>query len=123
MKDQQNNINETDIPLSSNQSSSKSPLRSPTVNNRKSLNNNPPVVTYRYLQNDNRAVKRRTGFSSLEHMLVYAIILCNDDFDKLTATTTVLTWLEEWLFFMNISGDDRYDIRILRHYTKQARNS
>ena len=105
------------------QSSSKSALPSPTVNNRKSPNNNPPTVTYHDLQKNKREVNRRTGFSSLEHMLTYSMILCNGDFDILTATTTALTWLEEWLFFMNISGDDRYDIRILRHYTKQARNS
>ncbi len=58
-----------------------------------------PVVTFDELSNDNEEVKRRTGFTSFEHLLSYIVILCNGDLDKMAEKITSLTWLEEWFFF------------------------
>ena len=48
-------------------------------------------------QND-KEVKRRTGFQSLNHMLAFMVIVCNGDHDMMIYKSTKLTWLEEWFF-------------------------
>mmetsp|Transcript_31596 Transcript_31596/g.76333 ORF Transcript_31596/g.76333 Transcript_31596/m.76333 type:complete len:492 (-) Transcript_31596:28-1503(-) len=44
-------------------------------------------------------VKRRTGFRDLPNLLSYAMVVCGGDLECLFATSSKLTWLEEWLFF------------------------
>mmetsp|Transcript_31594 Transcript_31594/g.76326 ORF Transcript_31594/g.76326 Transcript_31594/m.76326 type:complete len:349 (-) Transcript_31594:129-1175(-) len=44
-------------------------------------------------------VKRRTGFQDLPNLLSYAMVVCDGDLERLFATSSKLTWLEEWLFF------------------------
>ena len=47
-----------------------------------------------------KEVERRTGFKSRDMMLAFIILVCNGDHDVMTTTNTELTWLEEWLLFL-----------------------
>ena len=47
-----------------------------------------------------KEVERRTGFKSRDMMLAFIILVCNGDHDVMTTTKTELTWLEEWLLFL-----------------------
>ncbi|CAJ1960612.1 unnamed protein product [Cylindrotheca closterium] len=44
-------------------------------------------------------VKRRTGFYNLPKLLAYAMVVCDGSLDCLFATSSKLTWVEEWLFY------------------------
>ena len=57
------------------------------------------VITYDEMDKDDSEIKRRTGFTSLKHLLAYVITICNGDHDTMIEKTTTLTWLEEWIFF------------------------
>ena len=64
--------------------------------------NNPlplPVVFVDEMECNAAEVKRRTGFSSLEHLLSYIIVLCDGDFHKMREKHSTLTWFEEWFFY------------------------
>ena len=50
-----------------------------------------------------KEVHRRTGFCDLKRLLSYVAVICNGDLKSLTTTTTALTWLEEWVFYMEIT--------------------
>ena len=43
-------------------------------------------------------MKHRTGFPDFLHLLSFAIIVCDGNLDVLYATSTKMTWLEEWVF-------------------------
>ena len=58
-----------------------------------------PVFTYAEMANNDKEVKRRTGFRSLDHLLAYTMIVCNGDHKKMTYKRTSLTWLEEWFLY------------------------
>jgi hypothetical protein len=49
-----------------------------------------------------REVHRRTGFRDLGSLLSYAAVLCGGDLVQLTRTDSVMTWLEEWVFFFEM---------------------
>jgi hypothetical protein len=44
-----------------------------------------------------KEVKRRTGFHDLKMLLSFVSVACGGDFDSITKTTSILTWLEEWI--------------------------
>jgi len=48
-------------------------------------------------------VHRLTGFADIIQMLSFAIILCEGDINLLTATTSALTWLEEWVLYFEFA--------------------
>jgi len=48
-------------------------------------------------------VHRLTGFADIVQMLSFAIILCEGDINLLTATTSALTWLEEWVLYFEFA--------------------
>ena len=60
--------------------------------------NNQPQITLEDLTHEE--VERRTGFKSRDMMLAFIILVCNGDHDVMTTTKTELTWLEEWLLFL-----------------------
>lgn len=45
---------------------------------------------------DDDEVKRRTGYISLDTMLIYIFIVCNGDVNVILSRSTSLTWFEEW---------------------------
>ena len=57
------------------------------------------VISYEEMEKDDSDIKRRTGFTSLSHLLAYVITVYNGDHDLMIRKTTTLTWLEEWMFF------------------------
>ena len=44
-------------------------------------------------------VKQRTGFGGPIDMMVYTIIICNGDMEKVSQRSTSMTWFEEWLMY------------------------
>jgi hypothetical protein len=42
-------------------------------------------------------VQLRTGFRDLNLMLVFALVVCRGDIEKMTRTNSRLTWIEEWV--------------------------
>jgi len=50
-----------------------------------------------------KEVHRRTAFCDLKRLLSYVAVICNGDLKSLTTTTTALTWLEEWVLYMEIT--------------------
>jgi hypothetical protein len=50
-----------------------------------------------------KEVHRRTGFCNLEQMLSYVMVLCDGDLNKVFSTTSTLTWLEEWVFYFELT--------------------
>jgi len=47
-----------------------------------------------------KEVKRRTGFDDISLMLSFIVIICGGDMNVLTKTCSKLTWLEEWLLYL-----------------------
>ena len=43
-------------------------------------------------------VKRRTGFQTMNHLLLYVFAACNGVHKRMVARDTILTWFEEWFF-------------------------
>ena len=85
--------------------SNKNYLSTPTKNRkkRKRLNAHPysnekPTLTFSDLTK--KEVKRRTGFDDVSLMLSYVIIVCGGDMDLLTKTFSKLTWIEEWVLYL-----------------------
>ena len=56
----------------------------------------PPCIT---MLTSDREVKRRTGYSSMKHMLAAIIIFTNGDAERMRKWSTPLTWLEEWFLY------------------------
>ncbi len=46
-----------------------------------------------------KEIKRRTGFKSEIDMFKFIGVICNGDIEKMTQTTSNLTWYEEWMLF------------------------
>ena len=46
-----------------------------------------------------KEVKQLTGFDDLKMMLSFASIVCSGDLTKMTRRNSMLTWLEEWVFY------------------------
>ena len=44
-----------------------------------------------------KEVKRRTGFHDLKMLLSFVAVVCGGDTTIMTSTTSILTWLEEWI--------------------------
>jgi hypothetical protein len=69
--------------------------------------------------NDTR-VHIHTGFPSLLSLLGFIAVVCNGDIDTTTKTTSSLTWLEEWYFYLEfvygrsitryVDACDKYDL-------------
>ena len=57
---------------------------------------NPPTVTPIL---DDAEVKRRTGFPTQQHLLLYIFIICNGDINIMTENRTVLTWYKTWFMY------------------------
>lgn len=52
-----------------------------------------------------KEVKRRTNFNDLKHLLSFVSATCGGDLSLITRTSSILTWLEEWiLYFELVSG-------------------
>ena len=47
-------------------------------------------------------VHLRTGFPSLVFLLFYISVVCDGNVKAMIATTTSLTWFEEWFFFLEM---------------------
>jgi len=77
-----------------------SPVRKKTKATNEALRTE-PVIQVRELVP--REVRRRTGFRDLSDLLSYAAILCGGDIDLLTSTVSRLTWIEEWIFYFEMS--------------------
>jgi len=73
-----------------NHQKSKNPKSSP-------LNNTTPRVT---LDISNGAVHSRTGFFSVFSMLAFILMVCNGDVDLVMKKDPLLTWLEEWVLYL-----------------------
>ena len=59
-------------------------------------------VTVRSLDMSNAEVKRRTGFCDKGEMYAYICVICNGDMDKIAETVTSLTWIKEWLLYLEM---------------------
>lgn len=46
-----------------------------------------------------KEVKRRTGFHDLKLLLGFVSVVCGGDMTVMTSTTSILTWLEEWVLY------------------------
>ena len=62
------------------------------VSNAKTVSYEPSVKT----RTSDSEIKRRTGFTSDNHILSYVALLFNDDLDLMLKLETRLTWHEEW---------------------------
>ena len=62
------------------------------------INRNPAVM----LGMSDREVKRRTGLRSETALLTFALIAYNGDIDKLSTSSSKLTWCEEWFLYFKI---------------------
>ena len=49
-------------------------------------------------------IKRRTGFLSEKHMLLYSALLCNENLEEMLKYNSKLTWYEEWFMFSKYFG-------------------
>ena len=47
-----------------------------------------------------REVKRRTGYSDISSMLSFVIVVCGGSMNEITKTGSKLTWLEEWMLYL-----------------------
>mmetsp|Transcript_31595 Transcript_31595/g.76330 ORF Transcript_31595/g.76330 Transcript_31595/m.76330 type:complete len:534 (-) Transcript_31595:28-1629(-) len=47
-------------------------------------------------------VKRRTGIQDLSKLLSYVMVVCGGSLEELFATSSKMTWLEEWLFYLEL---------------------
>jgi hypothetical protein len=47
-----------------------------------------------------KEVHERTGFCDLKWLLSYVAIMCDGDFEEMITTTTTMTSIEEWVFFL-----------------------
>ena len=68
-------------------------LQPRTKKSRSSVASHSPIVT---LDLCDREVKRRTGFSSMNALLLYIFVACNGDVGTVLRRNSSLTWLEEW---------------------------
>ena len=68
-------------------------LKTPTKKSPWKQYEDSPKVT---LDISDAEVQRRTGFKTKNHLLMYIIVVCNGDFDKIVEGGTVLTWFEKW---------------------------
>ncbi|CAJ1931834.1 unnamed protein product [Cylindrotheca closterium] len=66
------------------------------VNKRKEEETKPSVKPNDLTPNE---VKRCTGFDNLPKLLAYAMVICDGSLDRLFATSSKLTWVDEWLFY------------------------
>ena len=55
-----------------------------------------PVISYEEMMKNNAEVKRRKGMQSLAHLISYALLSCNGDYNQMTRNQSYLTWLKEW---------------------------
>ena len=60
----------------------------------------PPIETPDSISD--KEVHRRTGFVSLNDMLYFIIVACNADIEKISQTTSNMTWFEEWMLYFEI---------------------
>ena len=72
------------------------------VDNRKEKENKKKKVKVRFNDVTDNAIQLTTGFPSLTTMLGFMMIVSNGDIEKLTETTTTLTWFEEWLLYFEV---------------------
>jgi hypothetical protein len=49
-----------------------------------------------------KEVHRRTGFQDIFSLINYVAIVCGGDLDLMTRTSSNLTWLEEWVFHLEM---------------------
>jgi len=54
-----------------------------------------PSITLQSLRP--QEIKRRTGFHDLQMLLSFVSVVCGGDMTNITKTTSILTWLEEWV--------------------------
>ena len=47
-----------------------------------------------------KEVKRRTGFYDVSSMLSFVVVVCGGKVDVMTQTYSKLTWLEEWVLYL-----------------------
>jgi hypothetical protein len=50
-----------------------------------------------------KEVARRTGFVNVSRLFSYILVLCGGDIEVLTSTASSMTWLEEWLLYLEIT--------------------
>jgi hypothetical protein len=75
----------------------KKPRHKPT---QKRVSDTSPIVAP--ISVSDKEVHQRTGFRSLLLMLFYISIVCNGNVELMMATSTTLTWFEEWFFFFEM---------------------
>lgn len=46
-----------------------------------------------------KEVKRLTGFNDLKMLLSFSTVVCDGELTTMTRTSSVLTWLEEWILY------------------------
>jgi hypothetical protein len=73
-------------------------LREPNDGTKEPLIKCKPEVEIQMLTS--KEVHRRTGFCDLKRLLSYVAIMCNGNFEKMITTTTMMTRIEEWVFFL-----------------------
>jgi len=47
-----------------------------------------------------KEIKRQTGYADISGMLSYIIVVCGGNIDVITTTGSKLTWLEEWMLYL-----------------------
>jgi hypothetical protein len=50
-----------------------------------------------------KEVARHTGFVNVSRLFSFILVLCGGDIEVLTCTASTMTWLEEWLLYLEIT--------------------